>query len=366
MKMGKYEQVYFPSAKEITASFPVRALQVGVPDADNMDDFERFIEEMLAPHGVNVLLLCLDYGFEFKTHPEIVDTPFTSHAVARRLAAVCARNSMKVVPVINVLAHQSSIYGGWTNKGMLRAYPDMEEVFEGELHSSKCLCSRHPRVRPIVDDMVAELMDAFETETVHGGFDEVWDIGKCPRCKGVQPYRLFAEYVNDVNAMVTKRGGTMWMWADQLVDGHLVPSQNAGYETCLTGLHQALPLLSRDIVMCDWHYYDEPLGHLAPSYWAMRDFRFIECAFNSLHGIDQLLAATRVVRSPRTLGTMLTTWCRLPRFMQEVNALYPQYLKDGLLVSDKSFEDSGIDNAHRFARQAANSFLKMFVGHEDD
>lgn len=362
MEMGVYEKAHFPDAQEIVASFGVRSLQVGVPNEQNIDTFEKFIEDILAPNGVNYLLLCLDYWFEFKRHPEIADEPYTTHEIAARVARSCRKNSITVVPVINVLAHQSAIFNGWTNKGMLRAYPDMEEVFDGELHSSKCLCSRHPLLRPIVYDMVDELMEAFDTKIIHAGFDEVWDIGKCPRCRSVDGYRLFAEYINDINHYIKSKGGRMWIWGDQLVDGKLVPDSNPGYETCLTELHKAVDLINTDIVICDWHYYDEPYGQLAPSYWAMRNFDFIECTFNSPKGAEQLLYATRVVRSEKTLGTMLTSWCKLERFMEEVYTLYPSYLETGILPKfKKEDEDSGIEKSKLFAMQAAAMFMKLFV-----
>lgn len=361
MEIGKYTKVKFIDVCDIVAGFKVRSIQLGVPDENNIDIFEKFIEEILAPNGINYILLCLDYRFRFKTHPEIIDEPATSYEIARRVVQVCRSNSITLVPVLNPLAHQTSIHNGWKPKGMFRAYPDMEEKFEGEFHSTKCLCTRHPKVRPIVKDILLELMDAFETKEIHVGLDEVWDIGKCPRCKGVPVGTLFAEYINDLHEMITSNGGRMWMWADRLIDGYLVPCINAGYETSIIDTYKAIDLIPKDIVMCDWHYYDEPLGQLSPSYWANKGFDFIECAFNSVHGTEQLMYATRVIQSPKTIGTMLTTWCKLEFFIDEVRKLYPEYLKTGVFNYDITLEDSGIDKARYFANQAAGMFMEMFV-----
>lgn len=361
MEMGKYTKVNFIDACDIVAGFKVRAIQVGVPDENNIDIFERFIEEMLAPLGINHILLCLDYRFKFKTHPDITDEPATSYEIAKRVSSVCHRNSIKVIPVTNVLAHQTSIFNGWEPKGLFRSYPDMEEKFDGELHSTKCLCTRHPKVRPIMFDIISELMEAFDTRDIHVGLDEVWDIGKCPRCKNVPEEILFSEYINDIYGHITANNGKMWIWGDRLIDGHLVPNVNAGYETCLSDMYKAVDIIPKDIVICDWHYYDEPFGQLSPSYWAMKGFDYIGCVFNSINGTDQMLYATRVVQSPKTLGTMLTTWCKLEAFIDEVWKLYPEYLKSGTFEYNKSLEDSGIDKARHFAYQAACMFMKMYV-----
>lgn len=287
-----------------------------------------------------------------------MDEPATSREVARRLAAVCRRNSCRLIPVINVLAHQSAIWKPDQKQGMLRAYPDMEELFEGELHSSRCLCTRHPRVRPIVADMIKDLVEGFDTDIVHIGMDEVWDMGKCPRCKGVPVETLFAEYVADVNGYVRKAGATAWMWADRLVDGYLVPTQNPGYESSLDGMHRALAWLPKDIVMCDWHYFDEPWGQLAPSYWAMQGFPFVCCTYDNIRAAEQLAYATNVVRSARSLGMMLTTWCPIETFMQAVQDGLPGWKSGGSLMQP----DEAPDKHGRVARRTANVFFKMFVG----
>jgi hypothetical protein len=362
MEIGLHEKIEIIDACDVVARFKIRAIQLGVPNPDNINDFERLIEVYLAPAGITHIMLCLDYSFDFKSHPEIVEHPCTTVEIAKRVSEICRRNSIQVVPGINVLAHQSTIFQGWEPRGILRAYPDMEEKFEGEIHSSKCVCSRHPKLRPIVYDMIDDLMEAFGTKIIHTGFDEVWDIGKCPRCKGVPDYILFAQYINDLNDYIKSRGGSMWMWGDQLIDGYLVPSSNPGYETCVSSLHKAVDLIAKDILICDWHYYDEPLGQLSPSYWVVKGLPFITCAFNSVHGTDQLLYATRVVQdAPNTMGTMLTTWCKLEAFIKLVEEKYPEYLKTGELHYDASLENSSIENRNNFADQSSNMFLKMFV-----
>ena len=47
--------------------------------------------------------------------------------------------------------------------------------------------------------------------------DEVYLIGagECPRCRGTEPWKLFAQQVNDLHQhIVTERKLEMLMWAD--------------------------------------------------------------------------------------------------------------------------------------------------------
>ena len=192
---------YMKSVQEIVAGFPVRALQLYAPCEDTIDAFEAFIENTVAPLGITHVTLCLYFKFEYRSHPEIVETPFTSVAVARRAAAVCHKHGITVVPELDIPGHQSDIRREnmpMVPRGMIRAYPDMQEPY-GEGHSTYSVCTRHPQLRPIVYDMIDDLMDAFDTKVIHAGFDEVLDLAKCPRCKGIPEYTLLADLINDLN-----------------------------------------------------------------------------------------------------------------------------------------------------------------------
>ncbi len=363
MKLGRSIVRNFIDIPDAVAEFPIRALQLGIPTEQNIDAVERFIEQYAVPAGITHITLSLYYGFEYPSHPEIVDRPAASAAVARRLAEVCHRNNMEIVPEMNIPAHQSTIYQGWKPFGLLRAYPDMEEVMDEELTTStREVCVLHPRLRPIACDMIDDLMEAFDTKIIHTGFDEVFQIGKCPRCRNTPKHILFADLVNDMNRHIRSRGGTMWMWGDRLLDGQLIPNISSEYESSEISTWRAADLISKDIMICDWHYNAEPYGHLTPSFWVMKGNPYLSCPFNSIHGTEQLIYATRVLRdAPNTHGIYLTTWCDMDAFIRSVDEKYQDYRATGILRSDPSLETSNIENAHNFAEYSSNIFLKMFV-----
>lgn len=355
------------TVRQMVASFPVRALQLYGPTEENIDEFERFIDEIVAPVGITHVTIMLYYNFEYKSHPEIVEAPFTSVAVAKRVAAVCKRNGITVVPEIDFPSHQSAIRRDEDPEGVgvLRAYPDMEEPYDPTT-STRAVCMRHPRLRPIIHDMIDDLMEAFETKVIHTGFDEAQNISKCPRCKHVPPHILIAELMNDLNRYIKSKGGQMWVWGDRLLDGKLFPLANIMYESSIHNTAGAIDLIDKDIVICDWHYNQEQMGHLTPGYWEMKGFSHLSCPFNSIKGTEQLVHATNVLReSPRTLGTYLTTWADLSSFMSLTRRKLVSYKKTGELVQNAP-EVSDIFNSHNFADQSSNIFLKMYIEVEDN
>ena len=355
---------FLKSVQEIVAGFPVRALQLYAPREDTIELFERFIEETVAPLGITHVTVCLYYRFAYKSHPELVEYPCTTVEVAQRVAAVCRKHGITVVPELDVPGHQSDILREgvpMVARGMIRVHPEMMEPYT-EGNSTYSVCMKHPLLRPIVYDMIDDLMEAFDTKTVHVGFDEVLDIARCPRCRDFPPYQLLAELANDLCAHIKSRGGEMWMWGDRLLDGTRFPTANAGYETSLNNTASAIDLIDPDVVICDWHYNPEPMGHLTPSYWATKSFRFLSSAFNSVLGCEQLVRATHVVSDvPNAYGIYLTTWANLADFVRLVEEKIPEYQKTGIIHHNENEVTSESTSSHKFADQSSNVFLKMFV-----
>ena len=353
---------YLKPIPDIVGSLPVRALQLYNPTEKTIDLFEKFVEEVAAPVGITHITLCLYYKFEYPSHPEIVAPGATSVAVAKRVAAVCKRNGITVVPEIDFPGHQcANSPEGRVARGIIAAYPDMEEPkLPGA--ATRSVCVRHPRLRPIMYDMIDDLLDAFETDTIHMGFDEAQCIGNCPRCAGVPNYILFAQLANDANRYIKKRGGEMWMWGDRMLDASLFPLQDVTYETTVNNTADAIKYIDKDIVICDWHYQREKMGHLTPSYWELKGFRHLATTFRSVDGAEQFIRATHVLaESPNTLGTYLSTWSGLETFIGCVtDGRMEEYRKTGILP-DHIDDDSSWYEPSRYGHMAANVFLFMFV-----
>jgi hypothetical protein len=62
----------------------------------------------LAALGVNVLVLEVDYAFEFRSHPELrIAEKVITRAGARGFVAACRRQGMRVIPQFQCFGHQS-------------------------------------------------------------------------------------------------------------------------------------------------------------------------------------------------------------------------------------------------------------------
>ena len=298
-------------AKE--SPLPVRGLYLGAPKPAEIAMTVEFIRKVLPKEGVNVLVMEFDYGYQYQSHPEVVDENALSKQDVEAIAAACRAAGVRLIPLINMLGHQS-----WRNKtaGLLRSHPEFDET-PGKYPNNKDIycrsyCPLHPELHKIVFDLIDELADACQADAVHVGMDEVFILADpdCPRCRGRNPAELFAQEVRALHDHLTTKQREMWMWSDRFLDGNTTGLGE--WEASENGTAPAILLVPRDIVMCDWHYESSPP---TAAYFAVQGFRAISApwrdtkvALGQLDLIRSVRANADKTVAPRMLGVLQTTW----------------------------------------------------------
>jgi hypothetical protein len=267
-------------------TLPVRAFCIQAPSSNRLDEFNRFIEEGLAPRAVNVLILRVDYSFQFLSRPELADQAGLSREQAQSIAATSRRHQIRVIPLINLLGHQS-----WrSNCGkLLSVYPEFDETPEVKFPEQyawpnpdrlycKSYCPRHPKVHEVVFALVDEVCDAFAADAFHAGMDEVFYIGEdqCSRCRGRNKAELFAEEVRAIRDHLQPARRQLWLWGDRLLEGKI--SGLGEWEASQNDTHLAVDLIPKDVVICDWHY-----NRAVPTaaYFALKGLDVVTCSWRN-------------------------------------------------------------------------------------
>ncbi len=270
--------------------------------------------------GVNVLVLEVDYSFQFASHPELSSHPALSRQAARTLADACRQHGIRPIPLFNCLGHQS-----WskTTLPLLSKYPQFDETPgqfpENEGIYCRSWCPQHPDVNKIVQELLDELIDAFEADAIHVGMDEVFLIGSdhCPRCRGGDPAKLFALAINALHDhLVKQRQLEMLIWSDRLLDGKATGLGE--WEAATNHTHGAIALIPKDIILCDWHYEPlsvypgKPVDYVSIGYFLEQGFRVWPSSWRNADAARALAESAQRHAHDRVLGQLCTTWGAVP------------------------------------------------------
>jgi hypothetical protein len=273
---------------------------------------DRLAEQIpgLAKMGINTLILEVNYGFEFQSHPELRSgrRPITKEG-ARKFADLCRAERVRLIPQFQCLGHQS-----WRGNTfpLLTEYTELD-LTPGAFPDNKGLYCRewdplNPKVNEIVFPLMDELIDAFAADALHVGMDEVFLIGseQSPSTKDKDPAEVFAKAVNDYHEhLVNERGVEMLMWADRFIDG-----KATGYgkwEASEIGTHPAVDMVPKDIIMCDWHYNLRETYPSVPMFLE-KGFRVWPAGWRKVDATKALINYSRAQNNPRMLGHLFTTW----------------------------------------------------------
>lgn len=277
----------------------------------NDEALERLGEKIpsLAEMGLNVLILEVNYNFEFESHPELRSESTITKEGAKKFTALLREHGIRLIPQFMCVGHQS-----WKKNTapLLTKYPEFD-LTPGAFPDNEGLYCRewdvlNPKVNAIVFDLMDELIDAFDADAFHTGMDEIFLLGseQSPSTRGKDPAGLFAKAVNDMYGhLVKKRGVEMLMWADRLIDG---PKYGFGkWDSSHNGTAPAVDRVPKDIIMCPWHY---SLRESYPSIpmFLKKGFRVIPASWKEVDASEKLINYSLEQKNPNMLGHMFTTW----------------------------------------------------------
>ena len=303
-------------------SIPVIGFHTLVATREGVDSLIRLIHEGLAPRGFNTLIA--EMRFQFKCFPEYSSGTIAAED-ASRLADACESHGIRLIPLLPCLGHQSDSPAG-TPLPLLREHPEFMETPEIDPNATwpeiyhHSWCASNDAIYDYIFPMMDEIAQATRCTAFHVGLDEVFDIAMCPRCRDKSPAELFARTVKILHDHLAEKNLTMFMWGDRLLD-----SLSMGYqmwEGDRFGMHPALHMrdqVTRDIVICDWHYDLHSAGYPSVETFIREGFFVLPSVFhvaaNATHFWTHALEAQYLTRrygwAGQLGGVLFTNWTPL-------------------------------------------------------
>lgn len=266
----------------------------------------------LASAGINIMILEVDYHFEYQSHPELRqgEEQITKKG-ARRFAQHCRENGIRLLIEFQTLGHQS-----WAEETfpLLTQYPEFD-LTPGAFPNNEGIYCRewdptNPKIHPIIFKLLDELIDGFQTDGFHLGMDEVFLLNSefAPNTKDKNPAELYAGVINEFHDhLVKKRGVDILMWGDRLIDGEKY--KYGEWESSLNGTAPAVDMIPKDIIICDWHY--EPMDEY-PSIpmFIEKGFRVLPTSWRNVEASLKLIEYSKSLQDINMLGHLFTRWSR--------------------------------------------------------
>ncbi|MBA7572088.1 hypothetical protein ES708_13863 [subsurface metagenome] len=268
-----------------------------------------------AEKGINMIFVLINYNFEYRSHPELTATenPITWED-ARKLAKTCRDHYIRLIPQYQFIGHQSLRD---KNKKLvpeifITQYPEFNTApgyippyfYEWDPFNDAAYM--------LAFELMDELVEAFETDAIHVGLDEIMLIGDehSPSTRDRNPGEVFAHAINKLHRHIVKeRGLEMFMWGDRLIDGS---KMDFGiWQSDFTGIHTAVDKIPTDIIICPWHYLYRETYPSVPMF-LKKGFKVLPASNPSRDGDPK--AAISLIRysmeqnHPNMIGHIFTTF----------------------------------------------------------
>lgn len=329
--------------------FPVKGFSINSPNVSEVDAFCDFVEKELAPMGVNLLLLRINYQFNFQSVGKMSASLGFPLSSVRKLEKVCKRNRIRLVPHLELFGHQSGGAPEFAPNGLLKNYPEFDESFgkpNDVNYGYRSYCPLHPEIHSLLFKMIEEMANAFQSKDFHIGCDEVMTLGVCDRCKGFLTNggtraELFANEINLLSDFLSSKGYRTWIWGDRLINVNDASKHKVDvlteWEASKNDTYPAIDRINKQILICDWHYKGAPTTHL---HFAQKGFDVIPCFYNvetaAMKMLDNIVEtrtkeADKMIRE-RCRGIMGTHWgSSVTAFINEFRKV-----KDGTHTTEKT------------------------------
>jgi glycosyl hydrolase family 20 len=228
----------------------IRWVHVYLPGREELPFARRYLRDFLLRYKFNGLVLEVGGGMRLTSHPEIstgwrrtvaewyahgetigklkegiplgagnrfaaschfgvAGGAYVEKEDVRQFAELAEDYGLEIVPEVQGLSHAYYIAS---------ARRDLAEIPDMPWPDS--YCPSNPESYRVLFDVMDEYLDVLHSKRVHIGHDE-WRAGAfCPRCRGQDPGRLYAEDVLRIRSHLAEKGIEVWMWGDHFVDEH--------------------------------------------------------------------------------------------------------------------------------------------------
>ena len=222
------------------AFMQMRGYKTYLPPKDKIGEYKRVID-MLLYLGYNTLTIELVGAAEYKSHPEIgegweelcayfaeengrtsqMQRSFVypknsihvesgggkvlSVSELSEIAEYAYARGIEIIPEMPCLSHADYI---------LYKHPELAEVAED--HFPEVCCPSNPDYYKLLFELFDDMIEIFKPRRINVGHDELYVLGRCPRCKGKRAADLLCADLTKIRDHLASRGVKTMLWGDKV------------------------------------------------------------------------------------------------------------------------------------------------------
>jgi hypothetical protein len=192
-------------------------------------DHLRQMLDLTRAAGFNAWGLYMEHRFAYPSTPWAHGRGAVTPDMVRTLIAEYP--DIEIVPFLNLLGHF---------EGML--YTEEGKRFREALFQGMQACPSCPEFVDLCASLIGDVVEVFDSELIHIGGDETWQLGQCSRCQARfsgedGKSQLYGNHFGPLARSVVERGRRPAVWGDMFLDHP-----------------EALSMMPGETVIFDWHY----------------------------------------------------------------------------------------------------------------
>ncbi|MFT5122888.1 MAG: hexosaminidase [Kiritimatiellia bacterium] len=180
----------------------------------------RLVEKMAAMK-LNQLQLYTEHTFAFQEHPVVWKSanPMTADEILQ-LDVHCRKHFIELVPNFNSFGH----WERWLKHDAYKNYANCPAGFTncwGTNYPHGAMLKPHKPSLKLLDELFAEMLPNFSSGQFNVGCDETFELGSGwskKRCEKEGTYRVYVDFLQQINRRVEKHGRQMQFWGDIILN----------------------------------------------------------------------------------------------------------------------------------------------------
>ncbi len=161
-----------------------------------------------AADGYTAVLWEIENKVRLDSCPEIAAPDAFSKDEFREILCTAKHLGLEPIPLMQTLGHAEYVL----THARYQAWRELPTC-------NSCYCPKNPEVVAFLKRVLAEYLDLFgpEVKRLHLGGDEVWQMGKCPKCSQCDRLTLYVDHLKIFAELLRQRGIRPGCWHDMVL-----------------------------------------------------------------------------------------------------------------------------------------------------